>query len=133
MSESLTPPGVVFSAQNKGGDYLARLQQLAAGVDSVFAAFNQQLIAAQTAEQIRVATAALHAQTLQLVADAVAITQSGLPAQAGRAGAVFVTNGNTATWKKTDGSEGTVVHISAVQGINQKLSELEVYAMGSAL
>lgn len=133
MSEPLTAPGVVFSADNKGGDYLQKLQQLSVGVDTLFEAFAAQLAAAQTAEQIRVATAQLHAQTQQLVADAVAITQSGLPAQAGRAGAVFVTNGATANWKKTDGSEGTVLHISAVAGINEKLAEIEVYAMGTAL
>ncbi len=130
---ALVKPAVVFDVTDRGGDYFAKLQALAGAVDTAFDAFNQQIVAAETAEQIRVATAQLHAQTQQLVADAVAITQSGLPAQAGRAGAVFVTNGAAANWKKTDGSEGTVLHISAVAGINEKLAEIEVYAMGTAL
>jgi len=133
MTQPLNAPGVVFSAANKGGDYLGKLQQLAGAVDTAFAAFNAQLAAAGTVEQIRQATAVLHAQTQQLVAQAVAITQSGLPVQTGRAGAVFVTDGNVASWKKTDGSEGAVVHIDAVTGVAEKLAEIEVFAMGTAL
>jgi len=133
MTQQLIAPGVVFSAANKGGDYLAKLQQLSTAVDTAFVAFNEQLAAAGTVEQIRAATAQLHAQTQQLVAQAVAITQSGLPAQTGRAGAVFVSNGTTADWKKTDGTDGAVVHINAVNGIAEKLAEIEVFAMGTAL
>jgi fructose-1-phosphate kinase PfkB-like protein len=131
--ERLAAPNVTFSTLDRGGSYLVKLQQLATAIDTSIAAFNQQVDAAATAEGIKAQVQELVALAQQAVTDAKAISDSGLPNQTGKAGAVFVTNGAASAWKKTDGTEGAVVAIAAVAGLEDRLTEFEIYALGGAL
>ncbi len=67
---ALVKPAVTFDGTDRGGQYLQKLQTLAAAVDTAFDAYNQQVAAAETAEQISQATALLHQQTTELVEEA---------------------------------------------------------------
>lgn len=127
--EHLPIPGVAFTTLDRGGDYLPKLQQLAAAIDTTVAAFNNQVDAAETAEIIKGQVEELLLLAVQAVAEAQAISESGLPTQAGKAGAVFVTNGANGSWKKTDGTEGAVVNIAAVEGLQAQLDDIELFAL----
>lgn len=67
---ALVKPAVTFDGTDRGGQYLPKLQALAAAVDTAFEAYNMQVAAAETAEQISQATALLHQQTIELVEEA---------------------------------------------------------------
>lgn len=131
--EHLPIPGVTFTTLDRGGDYLAKLQQLAQALDTSITAFNNQIDATQTATQIKAQVQELAQEMValaqQAVSDAQAISESGLPSQTGKAGAVFITNGATSAWRKTDGTEGAVVNIAAVALLQDKLDDIELFAL----
>lgn len=133
MSEPLVKPNVVFSASNKGGDYLQKLQALAAGVDTAFEAFNQQLAAAATAEQIRQATDQLRLQTAALVQQAEQNLQAAY--------AAIGTAGNTATFavqlqttrtingKPFNGTQNVTIGMADIAGLTQRIADVELLAL----
>lgn len=133
---------LVFTLGDK--DYIQKLNQMSQQSGDTQAAKHSAELAAATAQQAvqdarnagaaEVAKAAAEvAKAAGHVADAKAIAETGLPAQAGKAGAMLVTDGNRTYWRKSDGSDGPVVAMAAVSGINEKMEELAIYAIGAAL
>ncbi|WP_337840520.1 hypothetical protein [Rheinheimera sp.] len=133
MAGPLIKPGIGFSAQDKGGDYLPKLQQLAAAVDAAFDAFNLQLEAAQTAEQIRVATAQIKSQ--------VEAIQGEINHALAAAYNAIGTAGDTATYarqlqtarkignKLFNGTADVELELSDVTGLTQRLDDIELMAL----
>ncbi|MCT6700928.1 hypothetical protein [Rheinheimera sp. 4Y26] len=133
MTAPLSPPGVVFSAANKGGDYLAKLQLLAQGVDTAVNAFNAQLEAAETADQIRLATA-------QIKND-VQVIQTEINQALAAAYAAIGTAGDTATYatqlvtarligqKPFDGTANIQLDTGDITGLQEKLDDIELTAL----
>lgn len=133
MTALLTPPGVVFGATNKGGDYLGKLQELAAAVDLSFAAYNAQIGEAATAEQIRQATELLRLQTVALVAQAEIYVQQAYTA-IGAAGdtatyAMQLVNTRTIAGKPFNGTQNVVLSAADITGLNARLDEIELFAL----
>lgn len=105
------PGPVVFTLGDK--DYIAKLNQMSeqagdvqqAKADAIEAktAAENAVVAAQQAGAAEVAKAAAEVtKAAGHVANALAISQSGLPSQAGKARASLVSNGTTATWEQTE-------------------------------
>lgn len=133
MTALLIPPAVEFSAANKGGDYLAKLQELAAAVDLSFAAYNTQIGEAATAEQIRLATEALRQQTVALVAQAELYVQQAYAA-IGAAGdtatfAVQLLNIRTIAGKPFNGTQNVELSAADITGLVARLNEIELFAL----
>jgi hypothetical protein len=133
MTTPLIPPGVEFSASNKGGDYLAKLQALSAAVDLSFSAYNQQLGEASTAEQIRQATDALRLQTVALVEQAAIYVQQAYAA-IGAAGdtatyAVQLQNTRTIAGKPFNGTQNVELSAADITGLVASLAEIELFAL----
>lgn len=133
MTALLTPPGVEFSASNKGGDYLAKLQALSAAVDLSFAAYNAQIGEAATAEQIRLATEALRQQTVALVTQAEIYVQQAYAA-IGTAGdtatyAVQLQNIRNIAGKPFNGTEDLELSAADITGLSARLDEIELFAL----
>lgn len=133
MSEPLVKPNVVFSAENKGGNYLQKLQALAAGVDTAFEAFNQQLTAAETAEQIMQATEALRLQTVALVEQAEGYVQQ-VYAAIGTAGntatyAVQLQTTRTINGKQFNGTQNVTIGMADIAGLTQRIADVELLAL----
>lgn len=130
---ALVKPAVVFDVTDRGGDYFAKLQALAAGVDTAFEAFNQQLAAAATAEQIRQATDQLRQQTAALVQQAEQNLQAAY--------AAIGTAGNTATYavqlqttrtingKQFNGTQNVFIGIADIPGLTQRIADVELLAL----
>jgi hypothetical protein len=133
LTALLIPPGVEFSASNKGGDYLAKLQALSAAVDLSFAAYNAQIGEAVTAEQIRQATDALRLQTVALVAQAEIYVQQAYAA-IGAAGdtatyAVQLQNTRTIAGQPFNGTQNVVLSTANITGLLDRLDEIELFAL----
>lgn len=135
--EPLVKPAVVFSASNEGGQYLMKLQQLAAAVDTAFDAFNLQLAAAETAEQIRDATATIKSQVQAI--------QSEINEALTAAYAAIGTAGDTATYarqfltsrkigqKDFNGTEDIELDVGDVSGLAAHLTEVEMFSLGGTM
>lgn len=121
---------VVFTLGDK--DYIQKLNQMSQQSGDTLAAKQaaeqaalqaglavQQAQSAGAAEVSKAATevakAAAHA------ANAQAIAQSGLPAQSGKAGCAFVSNGSSANW--------TALTPADVSSLPEQLSDLELLAL----
>jgi len=133
MTLPLSPPNVEFSAANKGGDYLAKLQALSAAVDLTFAAYNAQIGEAATAEQIRLATDVLRQQTADLVAQAQNYVQQAYAA-IGTAGntatfAVQLQNTQTINGKPFNGTQNVTIAMSDIAGLTQRIADVELLAL----
>ncbi len=130
---ALEKPAVVFDVTDRGGEYFSKLQALAAGVDTAFEAFNQQLAAAQTAEQIRQATDQLRLQTAALVQQAEQNLQAAY--------AAIGTAGNTATFavqlqtarsingKPFNGTANITINIADIPQLDAQLKKIKMYAL----
>lgn len=129
MAGPLIKPGIEFSAQDKGGAYLPKLQQLAAAIDSAFDAFNLQLEAAETAEQIRQATAQIKSQVEAIqgeINDALAAAYNAIG-----------TAGDTATYAKQlqtarkignkpfNGAADVILDLTDITGLAEHLQSFE--------
>jgi hypothetical protein len=133
MMTALEKPAVVFDVTDRGGEYFSKLQALAAGVDTAFEAFNQQLAAAQTAEQIRQATDQLRLQTAALVQQAEQNLQAAY--------AAIGTAGNTATFavqlqttrtingKPFNGTQNVTIGMADIAGLTQRIADVELLAL----
>lgn len=121
---------VVFKLGDK--DYIAKLNQMSqqagdvqqakADAEVARASAEQAVLNAQNAGAAEVAKAAQEvAKASQHAENALVISQSGLPSQAGKAGRVFKSNGTVAGWEQ--------VQISEVVGLQDRLDELELLAL----
>ena len=98
-----------------------------------FEAFNQQLAAAETAEQIRQATDLLRQQTAALVQQAEQNLQAAY--------AAIGTAGNTATFavqlqntriingKPFNGTQNVTIGMADIAGLNQRIADVELLAL----
>lgn len=132
--EYLPIPGISLTTLDRGGEYLLKLQQLAAAIDTTVQAFNSQVDAAQTAEQIREATALMKSQVEQI--------QSEMNEALAAAYAAIGTAGDTATYarqfltsrkigqKNFNGTADIRLDIADVDGLAGRLDDVEIYALG---
>lgn len=147
MTLPLSPPNVEFSAANKGGDYLAKLQLLSQAIDTTCLAFNAQIAAAQTAEQISEAVSQMLEATNALVIEAQgyvtqvynAIGTAGNTAQF----ATQLLTSRTIAGKPFNGTQNVVLaatdvgarpaswvpQISDVPGLSAELRKIKLYAL----
>lgn len=137
MTSPLVKPEVSFSAQDRGGDYLPKLQELAAAVDTAFDAFNLQLAAAETAEQIRDATATIKSQVQAI--------QSEMNEALAAAYAAIGTAGDTATYarqlltprkigqKDFNGTTDIDLDVDDVSGLAARLTDSEIFGLGGTM
>lgn len=126
MTSPVTPPGVVFSANNKGGDYLAKLQQLASGVDSLFVSFNAQLQAGTLAEQ---SLAEISEIQLQIGA---ALTQAiALIGTAGNTStyAVQLQTARTINGQSFNGTANITINIADIPQLDAQLKKIKMFAV----
>jgi len=133
MSDPLVKPSVVFSAANKGGDYLQKLQALASAVDTAFDAFNLQLAAAESAEQIMQATEQLRLSTVALVEQAEGYVQQ-VYAAIGTAGntatyAVQLQTARTINGKPFNGTANITINIADIPQLDAQLKKIKMYAL----
>lgn len=126
MTSPVSPPGVVFSAENKGGDYLAKLQQLASGLDSLFTTFNAQLLAGEVAEQSLAEITAIQGQIENSLAQAIALI--------GTAGdtatyAVQLQTARTINGKPFNGTANITINIADIPQLDAQLAKIKMFAL----
>ena len=126
MTSLVSPPGVVFSANNKGGDYLAKLQQLASGLDTLFTTFNAQLLAGEVAEQSLAEITSIQGQIENSLAQAIALI--------GTAGdtatyAVQLQTTRTINGKSFNGTQNVNIGMADIAGLNQRIADVELLAL----
>ena len=126
MTSPVSPPGVVFSANNKGGDYLTKLQQLASGVDSLFVAFNAQLQAGQLAEQSLTEIGAIQVQIGAALTQAIALI--------GTAGntatyAVQLQTARTINGKPFNGTANITINTADIPQLDVQLKKIKMFAL----
>lgn len=114
MANTLPLPGVSFTVDDRGGQYFAKLQQLAAAIDTCVAAYNASVNAGVDASdylqqvqdlqgQIVLSLQEAIAEMQQIRNDTQVISASGLPSQTGNANKALVTDGDTLAWGHTWG------------------------------
>lgn len=135
--EHLSVPGVTFTTADRPANYMHKLQELCSAIDATVTAFNSQVDAAQTAEQIRDATALMMSQVEQI--------QNDINLALTAAYAAIGTAGDTATYarqlqtsrkigqKNFNGTTDIDLEISDISGLAARLTEIEIYALGGVL
>lgn len=114
MANTLPLPSVNFTVDDRGGQYFAKLQQLAAAIDTCVAAYNASVNAGVDASDYLQQVQDLQGQIVLSLQDAIAemqqirddtqvISASGLPAQPGNANKALITDGDTLAWGHTWG------------------------------